>query len=281
MTTAQRVVVFHRGALGDVVLAWPAVRALRRSGADVTFISDGEKAKLTASELGIRGEDIEQGRFNALWRDGRVPSAEVGVRRVISTVAGPGSVWALRAKEMYPDASIELTPGPLDRVSAFALAAKCGGDVLELGPVAHDAAVVLHVGAGSAEKRWPMRRWAALAESLNDRRVSVIAGEVEAERFSSAERGEFEAAGGRFVARLSALAEELRSAAVVVGADSGPGHLAAQMGRRVVSLFGPTDPERWAPIGPGVTVIALGAPKAMSWLEVDRAAAAVRMAMAR
>ena len=44
-----------------------------------------------------------------------------------------------------------------------------------------------------------------------------------------------------------AIAERL---AVVVANDSGTGHLFAAAGRPIVSLFGPTDPRRWAPFAP-------------------------------
>ncbi len=42
-----------------------------------------------------------------------------------------------------------------------------------------------------------------------------------------------------------------RRVSAVVGGDSGPVHLAALMGRPLVALFGPTDPARNGPWGPG------------------------------
>lgn len=264
--------VFHRGALGDVVLIWPALRALRAGGWDVEFVSDGEKARLTARELGIRALEIERAEFNALWSGGGAVEAEPGPSLVISTLAEEGSVWARRARERYPRAELVLVPGPLDRGSALRLEARFGGPaMLETRQAGPGAAVVLHVGAGSGEKRWPMERWAALARAIRGP-VSVIAGEVEAERLTKEERAVFAGIGGRHIARLDDLAEELKRAGLVVCADSGPGHLAAQMGRRVVSLFGPTDPARWAPIGPAVRVIAPQRPAPMGWLSVDRVA---------
>ena len=47
----------------------------------------------------------------------------------------------------------------------------------------------------------------------------------------------------------------LTGASAFVGNDSGPGHLAAFLGLPTVSLFGPTDPARWKPLGPRVTVL--------------------------
>lgn len=45
-----------------------------------------------------------------------------------------------------------------------------------------------------------------------------------------------------------------RAAALFVGADTGPTHLAAALGVPTVALFGPTDPARFGPVGPRAAV---------------------------
>jgi ADP-heptose:LPS heptosyltransferase len=50
-------------------------------------------------------------------------------------------------------------------------------------------------------------------------------------------------------ARLSA------RAALFVGADTGPTHLAAAAGTPTLALFGPTPPERFGPVGPRAAVL--------------------------
>ncbi len=50
-------------------------------------------------------------------------------------------------------------------------------------------------------------------------------------------------------ARLSA------RAALFVGADTGPTHLAAAAGAPTLALFGPTPPERFGPVGPRTAVL--------------------------
>ncbi len=49
---------------------------------------------------------------------------------------------------------------------------------------------------------------------------------------------------------MSAYGVLMRRAALVVANDTGPGHLAAAAGARVLSVFGPTPPERWRTRGP-------------------------------
>ncbi|MGE1135147.1 glycosyltransferase family 9 protein, partial [Bacillus velezensis] len=45
----------------------------------------------------------------------------------------------------------------------------------------------------------------------------------------------------------------LQEAGVVVANDTGPAHMAAGVGAKLISVLGPTDPARWAPWGSTVT----------------------------
>lgn len=274
----MRVWYFHRGALGDSVLLWPRLRAEVRAGFEVTLVTDGEKARLAARALGVQGVDAEQPRFNALWRAGAAVEAVGGVARV--AVAGGGGdvagVWGENARRMFPGAAFEEIGRPS---RALYGGADVGRDVPRRenrgGPV------VLHVGAGAEEKRWPLARWAEVAAGLRAAgEVVLIAGEVERERLSAEERAAFASMGGRYLGSLAELAEVLKGARVVIGCDSGPAHLAAALGVATVALFGPTDPAVWAPIGPAVRVLAPARPCGMAWLEagvvLDAAAAVMR-----
>jgi heptosyltransferase-2 len=55
--------------------------------------------------------------------------------------------------------------------------------------------------------------------------------------------------------KLGAYGALLQRAALLVSNDTGPGHLAAAVGTRVISVLGPTKPEQWAPWGPTVTIV--------------------------
>jgi heptosyltransferase-1 len=60
-----------------------------------------------------------------------------------------------------------------------------------------------------------------------------------------------EGAARRIVCNVAGLVALLRRTDLFVGGDTGPMHLAAALGVPVVALFGPTDPARNGPWGPG------------------------------
>ena len=71
---------------------------------------------------------------------------------------------------------------------------------------------------------------------------------------------------------LEELGDRLARARLVIAGDSGPAHLAAQLGVPTLSLFGPGDPRQWGPVGSRVRVLAPPVPSPMDWLSVDRVA---------
>lgn len=272
--TPRSLWVFHRGALGDCVLLWPALRSAARAGWAVTLITDASKGRLAASELPISAVDIEQPRFNALWQVGAAPESHEQPEQVICAVAGndaAGRLWLTNARRMFPAASLIHVPDRVTRVVAEELATKLGGECPVPVRENRDGPIVVHPGAGAPHKRWPIARFSELTRRLErgGHACRWIAGEVEAERFTPVERDQFQAHRAGMMTSLDDLATELRSARLFVGNDSGPTHLAAQLGIRTVALFGPTDPTLWAPAGPRVRVLAPAAATDTAWLSVE------------
>ena len=74
---------------------------------------------------------------------------------------------------------------------------------------------------------------------------------------------------------LDVYAALLANSSVVVANDTGPGHLAAAVGARLVSVLGPTDASRYRALGPHVTLI-----QHHPWPEVDTVLQQVHQAMA-
>ena len=103
-------------------------------------------------------------------------------------------------------------------------------------------AIVLLPGAGKANKLWPAERFRELARLLGD---DVLVA------WGPGERELAESIGARLAppTTLRQLAHLLRRAQLVIGGDTGPLHLAAALGTRVIGLFGPTNPLRNGPYG--------------------------------
>jgi heptosyltransferase I len=115
---------------------------------------------------------------------------------------------------------------------------------------AKEKAVLINPGAGWGAKRWPVERYAAVAQGLVDRgmRVMVNAGPGEEMLAEAIVRG----TGGAVspvacnVVQLIALT---RRVALAIAGDTGPLHLACALRRPVVGIYGPTDPSRNGPFG--------------------------------
>jgi len=115
----------------------------------------------------------------------------------------------------------------------------------------------IHPGSGSAAKNWDPDRFRAVANHVQSRwnmPVRVLLGPAEEER-----RGPWESTAIPLTVlrglSLCQVARCLAQGALYLGNDSGVTHLAASLGVPTLALFGPTDPRRWAPRGPRVHVL--------------------------
>ena len=121
--------------------------------------------------------------------------------------------------------------------------------------------IVLHIGAGTTAKRWPVEHWRELIGRLvfQQQAQVVLVGGKEDRQISQDILNQTRPAGAvdwTGTLNVSELAAVIDSADLFVGADSGPAHLAAAVGRPVVVLFsGTNDSRQWRPCHEQVTVI--------------------------
>lgn len=112
--------------------------------------------------------------------------------------------------------------------------------------------VVLHPGAGVPVKHWPVLRWATLARLLNQAGYPVLVTGTQAEQslvemVANIAGPDTIACAGKTT--VPVLAEVLRQAALVVGPDTGPLHIAVAVGTPTVHLFGPSNAASFGPWG--------------------------------
>jgi lipopolysaccharide heptosyltransferase I len=126
---------------------------------------------------------------------------------------------------------------------------------------------VLNPGAGWITKLWPLEHFAALAAGIR----AQLDLEVLVTWFGPEEKQMAEVISADGNARpapqtdLQELAELLRFAALYVGSDTGPTHIAAAGGTATVALFGAADPERNHPLGPRVRTLTAGLECSPCW----------------
>jgi len=118
--------------------------------------------------------------------------------------------------------------------------------------------VLIHSAANWSSKRYPVPSWAAVGRGIHDATGhSVLWLRGPGERDHAVRLAELAGPGNHacFQTELPELAALMRQAAVVVGGDSAPLHLAVACGAPVVALFGPTDPARLGPMDPADHVV--------------------------
>jgi heptosyltransferase-2 len=264
----EHVAVVFPGALGDLLLALPALRALRarHAGAHVTLVAnawlhdiagllgvaDAVSALDDAETVGLFG-----GERMPPWLTGRpvvyswLGAADPEMRARITAAArvarfyrverGPAATHA--AADYARAVGAPATPRALAAATRVATAASSIADRLIAdveGPV-----LAVHPGAGARAKRWDPAGFVQVAQwwRREGRPVVEIAG--------PAEGGEVAILGAPQARDwpLGDLAALLARTALYLGHDSGVSHLAGAVGASGVVLFGPTSPHRWMPLG--------------------------------
>lgn len=125
--------------------------------------------------------------------------------------------------------------------------------------------IAIQPGARWNNKRWPAEFYAdvvrQLAAARPEARFAVLGGmeDQEAGRIIAA------AVSGRSLdltgrTSLPEMVEWLRRCELVVSNDTGPMHVAAALGKKIVAIFGPTEPARTGPYGQLANVLQLKLP---------------------
>jgi heptosyltransferase III len=127
----------------------------------------------------------------------------------------------------------------------------------------------IHPGSGSKDKNWPLENWIALFSRIGGfplggdkggqlgsfSSLVVISGEADKAEAAALEHAwknrDVRFARNLPLPRLAAVLEH----SIFIGHDSGISHLAAAAGAKCILLFGPTNPDIWAPTNENVRVI--------------------------
>ncbi len=237
-----RRLLIRPGALGDFVVSIPALEAL----APTEIWCPAENVPLAAL-LAPQARAISSTGLDLLEL-GLAPSALLGRLRTFDEIVS----WYGSSRPEFRDAVGDLPfrffpalPSHCHAVDFYlAQAGAPPGAIprLPIEPRRRRGFVAIHPFSGSIAKNWPVGRFQQVAALLP----------WPAEWSAGPEEPLAEAR--RFESRLD-LAHWLAEARVYLGNDSGVSHLAAAVGTPAVALFGPSDPNVWAPRGDRVTIL--------------------------
>jgi heptosyltransferase-1 len=137
-----------------------------------------------------------------------------------------------------------------------ALAADSIDKLLKSQQVSGKYAVIVP-GAAQPNKRWPIERFAELADKISSRfgmQIVATGSQGEREYIEAIGKGVINLAGKTSMRELIPL---MKKASLVVSNDTGPGHIAAALGVPIVMIFGPTNPARVCPYKRPQCVVAI------------------------
>jgi heptosyltransferase-3 len=269
-----RLLAVHAGAIGDLIVALPALERMTAAGALTVMGHDARIALIPHAMRGVHTRCMESAEFHSVFAqpsavfreavkdfdaalvffrddDGAIAKGlrAAGVKAVCTQPGVPPTDWHDHAIVYYhacvdaffaqtgihePDTPRNTQP------------------VLRVDPESPPCPIIVHPGSGSTAKNWPLPQFVALAERLeaDGHAVAWLCGPAE-EEMELPPRGPI--LRGHTLEQVGAW---LSGARLFVGNDSGMAHLAAACGCPSLTLFVASQPRVWAP--KGAACMALG-----------------------
>jgi heptosyltransferase-1 len=270
--TILRILIVRLGAMGDIIHALPGAASLKHSfpGARITWVVEPQWVPLLEGNGFVDRIVIFRRDAPGTWKptkdelrrehydlavdfQGLTKSALIAHLARPERIAGFGSrvvrerpaglFYSTRVQSgaiHVVDQALDLAAGAgaSNLVRVFPLPAGTPEGRLPASPFALASPL-----AGWASKQWPLEYYELLAVMLREKLGLPLV--------LNGAPGTLPAVAGTLTheSGIAGLIDATRRAAVVIGVDSGPLHLAAALNKSGVAIFGPTDPVRNGPYG--------------------------------
>ena len=258
--------------MGDVILSFPALRCLKQEkNASVTLLCKDQVGRIACELSVVRTHlPIESACFASLFsRDMNAAAKEfISLFDTVVLISFSDEmedqIRKNNGRQTYritprPPAEEEThvaihimkqmqEKGVLTDSKDIAFHANCPNENL----------LLIHPGAGSQRKRWALDNFIELAGAMrhmNGAKVVFLLGPAESDLQPFVKKRMEGAFQIHQIEDLSEVMAFLKAARCFIGNDSGLAHLAAIMGVPTVTIFGPSSPKRWAPLGNAVRVL--------------------------
>jgi ADP-heptose:LPS heptosyltransferase len=270
----EKLLIIHQGALGDFILTFPAIIRLQKFYDVIDVLCQSGIGKL-AKALGLveKWYPLEAAHVASLFSDqidSKIKTFLTPYASILLFTLSDQLEQTVRQITSIPACCISPKPPEYMRIhlTKFVLEnlLKCGlikkaDAVVEDIPLPrrrsrsqYSDKVLLHPGAGSIRKRWPMTNFLEVEGMLkaDGLKPEFILGPVEEDLVDALPRTNRTV---HISTDLTELADLLNSAGGYIGNDSGASHLAAFLGVPTCVIFGPADPIRWKPVGRAVEIV--------------------------
>lgn len=283
----ERILVVHTGGIGDWVLFTPVVRVLKETwpGGDIDVILGTPMTRQVVDlypDVQVRAvTNVRRGLWGILQATVKTWSTKYDVALFTAGVDSQKAdtlALLINAREKLAirnrrgrhrfltgaanyDMSIHQIENNLKLLSLLGIdQPKSFSPVLPFDELCKTIpeSVLIHPGSDYAFKRWPLSNFLQVAENLLRRRwvVSVVLGPSEMDLREAlaplCRHDRFRLYHGMSLREVLSLVSRHQ---VILNNDSGLGHLAAALQKRVVSIFGPGDPTLFRPYGSDVCVV--------------------------
>ena len=281
------ILVIRPGAMGDALLTFPVLKALREQydGMRITLVSNTQVLPL-AQAFGVAEQafDFQDIQWSELFSSSGIRTSAMRdlleqTELAICWMRDPDGIIEHNLKMSGIEHSI-IAPGRpstgerlhivdylartigLPNVGAQFIAPSSWGFLnLSSNDTTTNRCVAIHPGSGAVEKCWPISRFAEVIKRLWELNypVLLLAGPADSGRVDDVLKllslpPKPEMFKMLTHAPLLEVAQRLLQCSCYLGNDSGITHLAAMLGVPTVAIFGPTDPVIWRPVGPFVKV---------------------------
>lgn len=262
MKNLNRILLYHPGALGDVILTFPALRALRKVLTGRPFVGLGKAGVFRlAQHLDLLDEvlDQEDGRLSSFFAGQTMPPS---LQNLFAAL-----LWVKDAEEIseflrpHTAGPIISFPPPaadtihrslhyLRRIKKY-FPIEIPPDKNQLLPEVqtNPELILIHPGSGSRNKFFPLEFYTNLEKLLAGhyrRKIYYLLGPAELESGMAAQFS------GKHVMSPPTpidLCDLLQHTALYIGNDSGPSHLAGFLQIPSIVLYISTNPTVWGTLG--------------------------------
>ena len=272
--------VMRPGAIGDALLSFPTLHALRAKYAAkrITFVSNASVLPLArAWKLADDVSDFEQTQWSELFsttgiRDAGLRELLAATSMAICWLGDPDHLVEGNLRQAGLK-KIVIAPGRPPQ-SSYAHVAEYLASTVKIPvkqvrawhptlPAAPKAGrtVAIHPGSGGERKNWPIASFVEIVNGLWQENCSVLllAGPAEEQKLAYLQshlKPPRDLYSTLVNAPLLEVAQQLRQCRGYLGNDSGMTHLAAMLGVPTVAIFGPgSRTSNWEPLGKHVDII--------------------------